>query len=189
MDARPASRLAGRLAALAAALLAAACSSTATGPLEAPKGATPVPGVEAVLIPKNGSAAQGDVKIMQRADVLWVLVSLNNLVPGPYRVVVHERDNCSSPNAFSAGRAWAPPGDPRNPAELLPVVSVGAQAHGQMTYRLHGVKLSGPDSLEGRSILVYAGSATPPPLAPDVPNQVVLCGGLGKIRSFMEVFQ
>ena len=180
MDAR-------RLTGLAA-LALAACSSTATGPLEAPKGAAQVPGVEAVLIPKNGSAAQGDVKVMQRADVLWVLVSLNNLTPGPYRVVIHERDNCTSPNAFSAGRAWAPPGDARNPAELLPLVNVGAQAHGEMTYRLHGVRLSGPDSLQGRSIVVYAGSKLPPPLAPGVANDVVLCGGLGKIRSFMEIF-
>ena len=179
-----------RIAALAAALALAACSSTqSAGPLEAPKGATQVPGVEAVLIAKNGSAAQGDVKIMQRGDVLWVLVSLNNLVPGPYRVVVHERDNCSSPNAFSAGRPWAPPGDARKPTELLPVVSVGAQAHGQMTYRLHGVKLAGPDSLAGRSLLVHAGDTAAPALVPDVPNAVVLCGALGGIRSFMEAFQ
>jgi len=174
---------------LAAALALAACTSQNTGPLAAPKGAAPVPGVEATLIPKNGSAAQGDVKIMQRGDVLWVLVSLSNLVPGPYRVVLHERDNCSSPNTFSAGRPWAPPGDPRKATELLPVMTVGAQSHGQMTYRLHGVRLSGPDSAAGRSVLVYAGDTAPPALVPDVPNDVVLCGALGGIRSFMEAFQ
>ncbi len=175
---------------LLAALALAACSSTqSAGPLEAPKGAQQVPGVEGALIPKNGSAAQGDVKIMQRADVLWVLVSLNNLPPGPYRVVFHERDNCSSPNAFSAGRPWAPPGDARKPTELLPVITVGAQSHGQMTYRLHGVRLAGPDSLDGRSVLVHAGDAAAPAIVPDVPNAVVLCGALGKIRSFMEAFQ
>ena len=175
---------------LLAALALGACSSTqSAGPLEPPKGATPVPGVEAVLIPKNASAAQGDVKIMQRGDVLWVLVSLNNLIPGPYRVVVHERGNCSSPNAFSAGRPWAPAGDSRSPTELLPIVTVGAQSHGQMTYRLHGVRLTGPDSLDGRAVLVHAGDRAAPALVPDAPNAVVLCGALGGIRSFMEVFQ
>ncbi|HEY8244152.1 MAG TPA: superoxide dismutase family protein [Casimicrobiaceae bacterium] len=179
-----------RIASLAVALALAACSSTqSTGPLEPPKGAAPVPGVEAVLLPKNGSAAQGDVKIMQRGDVLWVLVSLNNLPPGPFRVVIHERDNCSSPNAFSAGRPWAPPGDPRAPTELLPVVAMGANGHGQMTLRLRGVKLTGPDSLAGRSVLIHAGDRAAPALVPDVPNDVVLCGTLGGIRSFMEAFQ
>jgi len=174
---------------LLAALALAACSSATTGQLEAPKGAQPVPGVEAVLLQKNGSAAQGDVKVMQRGDVLWVLVSLNNLPPGPFRVVFHERGNCSSPNAFSAGRPWAPPGDPRKPTELLPVVAMGANGHGQMTLRLHGVKLAGPDSLAGRSVLVHAGDSAAPALVPDVPNAVVLCGALGGIRSFMEAFQ
>jgi len=174
---------------LLAALALAACSSATTGQLEAPKGAQPVPGVEAVLLQKNGSAAQGDVKVMQRGDLLWVLVSLNNLPPGPFRVVFHERDNCSSPNAFSAGRPWAPPGDPRAPTELLPVFAMGANGHGQMTLRLHGVKLAGPDSLAGRSVLVHAGDTAAPALVPDVPNAVVLCGTLGGIRSFMEAFQ
>jgi hypothetical protein len=58
-----------------------------------------------------------------------------------------------------------------------------------MTYRLHGVRLSGPDSAAGRSVLVYAGDTAPPVLVPDVPNAVVLCGALRGIRSFMEAFQ
>ena len=109
-----------RLASLAALALARVLVDANTGPLEPPKGAAPVLGVEAVLLPKNGSAAQGDDQDHAARDVLWVLVSVNNLPPGLFRVVFHERDNCSSPNAFSAGRPWSPPGDPRAPAELLP---------------------------------------------------------------------
>ena len=179
-----------RCATLAAALALGACQSAQNaGPLEAPKGATPTPGVEAVLQPKNGSAAQGDVKFMQRDDVISVLVSLNNLPPGPYRVAIHERGNCTSPNAFSAGKPWAPAGYPRPATELLPEMTVGAQAHGQMTYRLRGVRLAGPDSLEGRAVLVHFGARADPDLRPDVPNGVVLCGAIGPIRSFMDLFK
>jgi Cu-Zn family superoxide dismutase len=182
MDAR-------RLVPIAALALAACQSTQGPGPMETPKGATPAPGVEAVLIPKNGSAAQGDVKIMQRDDTLSVLVSLNNLPPGPYRVAIHERGNCTSPNAFSAGRPWAPAGDARPATDLLPAMTVGAQAHGQMTYRLRGVRLTGPDSLEGKAVLVHAGARVDADLRPDVPNGVVLCGAIGPIRSFMDLFK
>ena len=60
---------------------------------------------------------------------------------------------------------------------------------GMISLRLHGVKLTGPDSLAGRSVLVHAGDTAAPALVPDVPNAVVLCGALGGIRSFMEAFQ
>ena len=179
-----------RIAPFAGALALAACqTSRDAGPLAPPTGATQTPGVEAVLVAKNGSAAQGDVKFMLRGDVVSVLVSLSNLPPGPVRVAVHERGNCSSPNAFSAGRAWSPPGYARPATELLPEMTVGAQGHGQMTYRLRGVGITGPDSLEGRAVLVHAGTRVDADLRPDVPNNVVLCGVVGPIRSFMDLFK
>jgi Cu-Zn family superoxide dismutase len=176
--------------ALCAALALAGCqsSSLSTGPLEAPKGATQTPGVEAVLLPKNGTAAQGDAKLMLRGETISVLVSLNNLPPGPYRVAIHERGNCTSPNAFSAGKPWAPAGYPRAATELIPAMTVGAQGHGQLSYRLAGVPFKGPDSLEGRSVVVHAGDRVDADLRPGVPNGVVLCGVIGPIRSFMELF-
>ena len=118
-----------------------------------------------------------------------VLVSLNNLLPGRYRVVIHERGNCSSPNAFSAGRPWAPPGDPRRATELLPVMAIGANGARPDDARLSRREAHRPDSLAGRSVLVHAGDDAPRrTLVPDVPNGVVLCGALGPIRSFMEIF-
>ena len=178
-----------RIVPIACALALAACqSSQPAGPLETPKGAVQTPGVEAVLLAKNGSAAQGDVKFMLRGDVVSVLGSLNNLPPGPYRFAIHERGNCSSPNAFSAGRPWAPAGYPRPATELLPVMTVGGEAHGQMSTRLAGVKLAGPDSLEGKAVLVHTGSRVDADLKPGVPNGVVLCGAIGPIRSFMDLF-
>ena len=178
-----------RIALVACAVALASCQSTkSAGPLEAPKGATQTPGVEAVLQAKNGSAAQGDVKFMLRGDVVSVLGSLNNLPPGQYRFAIHERGNCSSPNAFSAGKPWAPAGYPRPGTELLPVMTVGGEAHGQMSYRLPGVRLAGPDSLEGRAVLVHTGARVDADLRPGVPNGVVLCGTIGPIRSFMEMF-
>ena len=33
------------------------------------------------------------------------MIVVTNLLPGTYRIAIHERGNCSSPNGFSAGPA------------------------------------------------------------------------------------
>lgn len=173
---------------MAAAL--AACGS-ATGPLEMPDNSKRErgPGVEAVLAPVNGSAAQGTLKMVERNGVLTVVGAVNNLMPGVYRFAVHERGNCSSPNGFSAGKPWAPPGFPRPAGEMLPEIMIGSNGNGVLSATLRGVTLPAPDGVEGRSVVVHAGARVDDNVVPGVPNRLVLCGVLGPVRSFMDLFR
>ena len=173
---------------MAAAL--AACGS-ATGPLEMPDYSKRErgPGVEAVLAPVNGSAAQGTLKMVERNGALTVVGAVNNLMPGVYRFAVHERGNCSSPNGFSAGKPWAPPGFPRPAGEMLPEIMIGSNGNGVISATLRGVTLPAPDGVEGRSVVVHAGARVDDNVVPGVPNRLVLCGVLGPVRSFMDLFR
>ena len=172
--------------------LLGACGS-ATGPLEMPDNSSRErergPGVEAVLGPLNGSAAQGTLKMVDRNGSLAVVGAINNLVPGVYRIAIHERGNCSSRNGFSAGRPWAPPGFPRPAGEMLPEVMIGSNGNGVLSTTLRGVTLAAPDGVEGRSVVVHSGARVDDNVVPGVPNRLVLCGVLGPVRSFMDLFR
>ena len=170
-------------------MLAAACQTSREPDLPQPAPSR-VPGVEAPLAPTGGSAAQGTAKFVDRGDgTLTALVVINNVMPGTYRVAIHERGNCSSPNGFAAGKPWAPPGSTVAAAELLPTISIGPNGNGQLSTRLRGVALRGPDSLEGRAILVHQGATVDADIVPERPNRVVMCGVIGSVRSILDAIR
>jgi hypothetical protein len=167
------------LAGLAAALLLAACSSTsswnprnwfAKDETPAPK-SRELPGVDARLRSVN-SAVQGTIRLRESGDLLVVSVDLANGRPGPYRVVLHANGNCSSPNGFSAGAPWSPPGWKESPLQLIPEATANINGAVQLLARVKGVRLGDAGS---RSVLVYEGTAPQVP-QPDVRNNVVACG-------------
>lgn len=167
------------LATLAAALLVGACSSTpsmdprkwfAKDDTPAPK-SREVPGVEARLRSINSSVV-GIVRLRESGDLLVVGAELANASPGPYRIVLHATGNCSSPNGFSAGAPWSPPGWKDAPTRLVPEVTANSSGNVLLTARVKGVRLG--DALN-RGVLVYAGT-TPQVPQPDVRNNVVACG-------------
>lgn len=166
--------------ALPLALMLAGCSSTATwnprtwfakDETPSPK-AREVPGVDARLRGVNNSAVTGTVRMRESGDLLVVFVDLQAGVPGPYRVVLHSNNNCSSPNGFSAGAPWSPPGWKESPMRLVPEITANVNGLGQLTARVRGVRLG--DAVT-RSVLVYRGT-TPQVPQPDVRNNVVACG-------------
>lgn len=112
------------------------------------------------------------VRLRESGDLLVVMVTLDQADPGPYRIVLHDNANCSSPNGFSAGAPWSPPGAREAPTRLIPELNAN-NSGAQLTARLRGVKM-GTDILK-RSVLVYQGSTVVPP-RPDVPNNVIACG-------------
>lgn len=175
------------IVALASGLVA--CQSPGKPPAEPETGKpAPSPGVEARLAPSNGSAGQGTVKFVVRGDSLVTLVSVAGLIMGSYRVSIHETGNCTSPNAFSAGRPWAPPGSQRAAVDLFPEMRVSEPGHGLLTTTVRGMLLTGPDGLEGKSVIVSAGTTVDADVVPGVPNRRVLCGVIGPPRSIMDAF-
>lgn len=130
-----------------------------------------------MFAPKNGSAAGGTVRIAAREDGVAITVYVTGLTPGQYSVTFHANGNCSSPNAFSAGPQWAPPGVA--PARLwLPSSTEGGS---QLSVRLRGYKLDGPDGLIGKSVVLHDATGTLDAQA-GVPNSRIACGVIGPMR-------
>ena len=168
-----------RLAALAAAVLLSACSSTpsldprtwfAKDATPGPKAAE-VPGVEARL-KDMGAGVSGTVYVRESGDLLIVRVVMQTDRSGTYRVVFHANGNCSSPNAFSAGAPWSPPGATAPPGRLVPPAYAGTDGNVNLVARIKGVRMG---DLEKRGVLIFQGDDTTPP-KPDVPNNVIACG-------------
>ncbi len=133
----------------------------------------------ATLAPKNGSAANGSVRIAERDDGVAISISVSGLTPGRYSVAFHATGNCSSPNAFSAGPPWAPPGV--EPARLW--VPASSEGYAALSVKLRGYKLEGPDGLLGKAVVLHDGSGGLD-AQPGVPNSRVACGVIGPMHSF-----
>lgn len=166
-----------RLAWVAALIVVAGCGSTGTSfksmfePMDGTKPGGPGPGLVAPLR-GLGSAVSGRVRVIDRADGVTVLVSVINLPNGQYRVAFHPNGNCSSPNGFSAGPPWAPPGlDPKT--LIAPLMNQDGNTEASTFVR--GVHTSGENGLAGRSVVIYLGGLVTD-AQPDVPNNRAACG-------------
>ncbi len=73
-------------------LLAASCSSSKTYSISA----------------KSGTETDGTAKFTQTGNDVVLNLEVNNLTPGVHAVHIHEKGDCSSPTAESAGGHWNP---------------------------------------------------------------------------------
>lgn len=141
------------------------------------------PGLEASLRAVGGSAADGSVRFVPRGDGVTMLVQIGGVPPGLYRVLVHANGNCSSPNGFSAGPPWSPPGAAASLADRVPVVTVGNESTAGMTVHIAGIAVDGPNGLTGKSVVLHEGSIGRLDAAPDIPNGRLACGVIGPLRT------
>ena len=173
--------------ALAGAVLAAGCSNVRFGsptpPGPEPKAAKAEEvGQVAVLRPIGGSAVSGKIRVIDRGEVGSVLVSVTNFQTNAYRLVFHERGNCTSPNGFSAGAPWAPASSGKRGEDLVSVQYANSESRAESEIRVRGLHATGPDGVAGRSVVLYAGPVVTLP-RPDVPNQAIACGVFETARS------
>lgn len=139
----------------------------------APKAAATDYGQVAPLRAIGGSAVSGKIRVVDRGDGASVLVSMMNIPPGDFRIAIHENANCSSPNGFSAGPAWAPAG--KRPQDLIATQHANSEDRVESSLRVAGLRASGVDGVAGRSIVVYAGDKVTD-AQPGVPNEEIACG-------------
>src|SRR5512135_237591 len=123
-------RIPASVALLVALLAMAGCKSTSTLPNdprqmpemlpsktpEAPGSAGFATNLRAI----GGSAASGSVRVFVSQGQIAVTLFLSGLPSGIYAWAFHATGNCSSPNGFSAGAAWAPDGVKRPASDVLP---------------------------------------------------------------------
>src|SRR5438105_12158268 len=62
----------------------------------------------AQLESKSGSQVTGTVKFTKVGDVVQVVADVQNLKPGKHGIHVHEKGDCSAPDASSAGPHFNP---------------------------------------------------------------------------------
>ncbi|MEP6657234.1 MAG: superoxide dismutase family protein [Betaproteobacteria bacterium] len=173
------------LVAVALALVLSSCQTVkdAGSALFSGKEAARGPGLEASLRALGGSAADGSVRFISRGDGVTMLVQISGVPPGVYRVLVHANGNCSSPNGFSAGPPWSPPGAAAPLSERIPSLTLGNESSAGMTLHLSGVAVEGPNGLAGKSVVLHEGALGRIDAAPDVPNRRLACGVIGPLRT------
>ncbi len=73
-------------------------------------GAPPVKKLVAVatLEPRSGSTVTGTVTFLQKKDTVKVVIKLAGATPGDHAVHIHEKGDCSAPDATSAGSHFNP---------------------------------------------------------------------------------
>jgi Cu-Zn family superoxide dismutase len=130
----------------------------------------------------GGSAISGKVRVVDRGDGATVLVSVINFPSGAYRLAFHERPNCSSPNGFSAGAAWAPASFGKPAADFVPPQYANSESRVEAELRVAGLRASGANGVAGRSVVLYAGTDVPQ-IQPGIPNAAIACGVFEPARS------
>ena len=168
-----------------AATLLASCES-AKDPAAPKGGKAEVTVAEARFLPIGGSSLTGAAILHAYDGGVQMKVNFNGRGPGRYRVMIHATGNCSSPNGFSAGAPWAPPGVPLA-EEGFPILKNDDSA--SSVVRLAGYQLTGPDGVVCRSVVVHEGGRGTIVARPDVPNDRIGCGVIGPpTRTLLDLF-
>ena len=117
------------------------------------------------LEPTEGNAARGTVRFSDADGRVAVAGSIEGLPPGEHGLHIHERGDCSAPDASSAGDHFnprgAPHGSPQDPLSErhlgdLGNVTAGADGVAQVDIQIAGLSLEGPESIIGKALVVHA---------------------------------
>jgi Cu-Zn family superoxide dismutase len=111
---------------------------------------------------KSGSQVTGTVTFMKMGDEVHVVADITGLKPGKHGFHIHEKGDCSAPDAASAGAHFNPTqhkhGGPTMPPERHEgdLGNLEADASGKAHLEWKGkLSLSGADSIIGKSIIVH----------------------------------
>ncbi|MCL2873208.1 MAG: hypothetical protein FWF41_09635 [Betaproteobacteria bacterium] len=153
--------------------------------VEMPGGSKPMRGLEALLYAKGGSSAQGKIMVVQSGDRWRLSITIFGLPPSStYRLAFFDNGNCSSPNAFSAGKLWPPPGTPEGTRldRWIPTFSASQGGSIDAVTSLPNPSEQNESVFRKRSVLVFAGIDVQE-LKPSVRNDVVACGVFDTIQT------
>jgi len=116
----------------------------------------------AVLHPTAGSNVSGTVTFTKGTDGIQVVADVTGLTPGKHGFHVHEFGDCSSPDGNSAGAHFNPthkqhgaPNAADRHAGDLGNIEADASGKAHLDWKDKVMKLSGPDSVVGRSVILH----------------------------------
>ncbi len=145
------------LLASAAAGFLAGCAALGTGSGDGPRAV-------ASLQPTQGNSARGSATFVQRGDKVRVSVQVSGLKPGAeHGFHVHEKGDCSAPDATSAGGHFNPGGKAHGHysggdrhAGDLPNLKADASGNASATFEAPGISVgTGGAGITGRGLVIH----------------------------------
>ncbi|HTS20762.1 MAG TPA: superoxide dismutase family protein [Casimicrobiaceae bacterium] len=118
----------------------------------------------ATIAPTAGNTAKGTVTFAQHGDKVTVSAQLSGLSPGGHGFHVHEKGDCSAPDATSAGGHFNPTGKPHGAPDAaehhagdMPMLQADASGNASFSAELAGVTIGGggANDIVGRSVVVH----------------------------------
>lgn len=115
------------------------------------------------LKPTQGNEASGKVNFKAENNGVLVTAELRGLPPGKYGLNIHEKGDCSAPDAKSAGDHFAPKGNSHgapdaheNERHAGDIAHIAADNSGNVKYNRVDkvIKLSGDNSIVGKAVIV-----------------------------------
>lgn len=118
---------------------------------------------EAKLQPTQGSKVAGTVNFTQTGDKLKVVANVTGLAPGAHGFHIHEKGDCSAPDAMSAGGHFNPTGAPHGDpgqgdhhAGDMPMLQADASGNASLSVELSPATLrDGPSNIVGKGVIVH----------------------------------
>lgn len=149
------------LAVTAAALLG--CAKSSSGEAARPEPPPQPRTATAALAPTAGSQVTGTVVFTEVADGVEVAATIENLTPGEHAFHVHEKGDCSAPDAASAGGHFNPgehkhgaPEAAERHAGDFGNLTADAEGKASKTFVMKGIKLDDqPTSIVGKGFIVH----------------------------------
>lgn len=137
-------------------ILSLAVASCATMPGSAP-------GARAQLAPTAGNQAAGTVTFTPAGERVRVVARVTGLSPGPHGFHIHEKGDCSAPDATSAAGHFNPTGKPHgDPAGGehhggdMPMLVADASGNATLEAMIEAVAIgSGERDIVGRAVIVH----------------------------------
>jgi Cu-Zn family superoxide dismutase len=110
---------------------------------------------------KSGSQVTGTVTFMKMRDQVHVTADITGLKPGKHGFHIHEKGDCSAPDAASAGAHFNPSQHKHGGPETAErhegdLGNIETDASGKTHFSWMGkLSLSGPNSIIGKSVVVH----------------------------------
>ena len=166
---------------LAPIALLAACTSTPSTPA--------APYVVAALQPTAGNQASGTVWFVQQGPDVLVRGRVSGLKPNQeHGFHVHEKGDCSAPDATSAGAHLNPDGKPHGPqtgphhAGDMPALKADASGTAEFRATVQGSVLNGaPGDFAGKGLVVHAAPDDYTTQPTGNSGARIACGVIGKV--------
>lgn len=133
--------------------LLAGCASTA-----------PTQSASTTLQPTQANSVTGSVTFTQKDDHVWVVANIKGLTPGLHGFHIHEKGDCSAPDATSAGGHFNPDNHVHSASHTagghagdMGNLNADSTGNAQLTLKMNGVTVStASNGIVGRAVIVHA---------------------------------